>query len=63
MIWALEVESDNPHFSRDCYQTALAQGLLIRPIGNTVYLMPPYVISEDVMAQLVGGVLNLLERM
>lgn len=29
------------------YQHALANGILLRPLGNVVYFMPPYVISED----------------
>jgi adenosylmethionine---8-amino-7-oxononanoate aminotransferase len=28
------------------HRHALSNGLLIRPLGNTVYLMPPYVITE-----------------
>ena len=47
MIFALDVVSTNANFSRDCYAAALAQGLLIRPIGNTVYLMPPYSINDE----------------
>jgi adenosylmethionine---8-amino-7-oxononanoate aminotransferase len=42
MITAFEVDSDNLHFARDCYAAALRHGLLLRPIGNTVYWMPPY---------------------
>ena len=29
------------------YQHALQQGVLLRPIGNVVYFMPPYVINAD----------------
>ena len=47
MIMAFDVQTQNPNFSRDCYSQALAHGLLIRPIGNTVYFMPPYIISES----------------
>jgi adenosylmethionine---8-amino-7-oxononanoate aminotransferase len=47
MIFALDIVTKNANFSRDCYAAALAQGLLIRPIGNTVYLMPPYTINHD----------------
>ena len=46
MIWAFDVKTDNPKFSKICYAQALRQGLLLRPIGNTIYFMPPYVISE-----------------
>ena len=60
MIWAFEVESDNPQFARDFYQTALMQGLLLRPIGNTVYFMPPYVLDEEHMLLLINGVLATL---
>ncbi len=33
------------------YQYALTQGVLLRPIGNVVYLMPPYVITPDEIAK------------
>jgi len=49
MIWAFDVDiaDNNPHFSRRFFQTALQHGLLLRPIGNTVYLMPPYVLDDE----------------
>lgn len=53
MIAALDVETDNPCFSRQFYRTALNESALIRPIGNTVYLMPPYVIDESGIEHLV----------
>ena len=34
-------------FSRRFFAAALSQNLLLRPIGNTVYFMPPYVLDED----------------
>ena len=33
-------------FQNNAINAAMQQGLLLRPIGNTVYLMPPYTISE-----------------
>lgn len=53
MIHALDVQSSNPQFSRDCYAAGLIHGLLLRPIGNTVYWMPPYVMSAEEMDWLV----------
>lgn len=47
MIWAFDVITSSSKFQQDFYQQALSQGLLLRPIGNTVYFMPPYVISES----------------
>ena len=62
MIWAFEVEGAGPDFSRRFYAEALAQELLLRPIGNTVYFMPPYVINEDEIAFLVGHTLEALDK-
>ena len=47
MIAAFDVQTNNAQFSRDCYAAALQHGLIIRPIGNSVYFMPPYTISES----------------
>ena len=47
MVWAFDVQTKNQQFQQHFYQQALAEGLLLRPIGNTVYWMPPYVISRD----------------
>ncbi len=29
------------------YEYALSQGVLLRPLGNVIYFMPPYIITED----------------
>ena len=47
MIWALDVDTKQADFSRRCYRQALERGILIRPIGNTVYWMPPYCINQE----------------
>jgi adenosylmethionine-8-amino-7-oxononanoate aminotransferase len=50
-IWAFDAIIDDPAqaatFSRRFFTTALEQELLLRPIGRTVYLMPPYVLDDD----------------
>jgi adenosylmethionine-8-amino-7-oxononanoate aminotransferase len=55
MIFAFDVVTTNTNFTRDCYAAALDQGLLIRPIGNTVYLMPPYIINHDEIQHALRG--------
>jgi adenosylmethionine-8-amino-7-oxononanoate aminotransferase len=47
MILAMDVVGTQSGFAQRCYAEALKQGLLLRPIGNTVYLMPPYSISHE----------------
>ena len=46
MIWAFDVDTRDPHFARRFFTGALDRELLLRPIGNTVYFMPPYVIGD-----------------
>ena len=61
MVWAFEVETNDPAFSGKFFQAALKQGLLLRPLENTVYFMPPYVINEQEMDMLVTGTLRVLD--
>ncbi|VVD83343.1 adenosylmethionine--8-amino-7-oxononanoate aminotransferase BioA [Pandoraea morbifera] len=51
MIWAFDAEVPQAAeavraFSLRFYTEARARGVLLRPIGNTVYLMPPYVLDD-----------------
>ena len=39
----------------------LARELLLRPIGRTVYFMPPYIVSDDEFALLVARVGDILD--
>ncbi|SDH08553.1 adenosylmethionine--8-amino-7-oxononanoate transaminase [Propionivibrio dicarboxylicus] len=52
MIAAFDVRTDDPAFSRKFYRAALAREALVRPIGTTVYVMPPYIVSDDEIAHL-----------
>jgi adenosylmethionine-8-amino-7-oxononanoate aminotransferase len=70
MILAFDVATDGPaqaaSFARRFFTTALEHELLLRPIGQTVYVMPPYILSDEeidglalrtrtVFAQVIGG--------
>ena len=54
MIAAFDVSSDDPAFPPRFYRAALAREILLRPIGNTIYFMPPYVISREECELLVA---------
>ena len=62
MIWAWDVQVDDPLFARRFHRAALAEGLLLRPIGRSLYFMPPYVIDDEAIAHLVQGTLRALDR-
>jgi adenosylmethionine-8-amino-7-oxononanoate aminotransferase len=61
MILAFDVTDAGDRFSERFHLAARRHELLIRPIGSTVYLMPPYVIDQaaaDFLAHAVGVTLN-----
>jgi len=63
MIFAFDVVTQNPQFSKLAYQVALRRGLLLRPIGNTIYFMPPYTIAEDEINFMVSATYDLVKAM
>jgi adenosylmethionine-8-amino-7-oxononanoate aminotransferase len=46
MIWAWDIDTQDPGFAMRYHRAALNAGLLLRPIGNTLYLMPPYCLTD-----------------
>ncbi|HEY1046026.1 MAG TPA: adenosylmethionine--8-amino-7-oxononanoate transaminase [Bacteroidia bacterium] len=64
-VLAFELESDNNNYFsgiRDkIYDYAIQNGVLLRPLGNTVYLMPPYVISDDELENIRTVVLKMIK--
>jgi adenosylmethionine-8-amino-7-oxononanoate aminotransferase len=62
MIWAFDIKTENQAFSSTCYQQALQHGLLLRPIGKTIYFMPPYVINETEIDFLVQSTKISIEK-
>lgn len=63
MIWAFDVDTEAPQFARRFFTAALERELLLRPIGNTVYFMPPYVIGDAEIALLATRTAELLEAL
>jgi len=61
MIWAFEADSSRADFSRWCFTAALAREVLLRPIGHTVYFMPPYVTADGDWGLLVDATLAILD--
>ena len=66
MILAFDVKQNclkNPQtFAREMFSACIDKGLLIRPIGNTIYVMPPYILSQDEAMQMGKNVAVALEQ-
>lgn len=63
MIWAFEVDTEIEQFSQKFFQAGLKQKLLLRPLGKTVYFMPPYIITEEEIDLLINGTLHILDTL
>ena len=66
MILAFDIKQEylkNPTlFPRQMFSESIREGLLIRPIGNTVYVMPPYILSSDEVTQMGKALQRALNR-
>ena len=55
MIVAFDIDAAPADFPTRYFEHALTHEVLLRPLGNTVYFMPPYIIEDEDIAHLVGG--------
>ena len=62
MIWAFEVAGARAGFAGRAFERALREGVVLRPIGATIYFMPPYVIDDAAFAQVVRAGLAIVEE-
>jgi adenosylmethionine---8-amino-7-oxononanoate aminotransferase len=64
MIWAFEVvdgqSGERDNFARWFAGEALTREMLLRPIGRTVYWMPPYCLGQDEMEILASRTLEIV---
>jgi adenosylmethionine---8-amino-7-oxononanoate aminotransferase len=61
MIFAFEVATARPDFARRFFEAALAREMLLRPIGRTVYFMPPYIVTDAEFALIVERTTDILD--
>ena len=64
-ILAFELESTDKDYlnniSTILTEKALSKGIYIRPLGNTVYIMPPYCIKEDELNRVYEVILEIIQ--
>ena len=63
-ILAFEVDAGKDEYLNSISQTitrqALALGIFLRPLGNTVYIMPPYCITDSQLQQVYDSIRRIL---
>ena len=53
MAFELDIETDRYGNLRNrLFQFFMEQGIFLRPLGNTIYILPPYVISEEELSRI-----------
>jgi adenosylmethionine-8-amino-7-oxononanoate aminotransferase len=62
MMLAFDVDTTDKTFARRLFTAGLERELLLRPIGNTVYVMPPYVLSDADIDFLAAGIGDALQE-
>jgi adenosylmethionine-8-amino-7-oxononanoate aminotransferase len=62
MMLAFDVATADKTFARRLFTAGLERELLLRPIGNTVYVMPPYVLSDADIDFLAAGIASALQE-
>ena len=64
-ILAMELKTDNPSYHtgiRDVlYRFFLGKKIIMRPIGNVIYILPPYCISNDELQYIYACIKEFLE--
>jgi adenosylmethionine---8-amino-7-oxononanoate aminotransferase len=63
VIFALEIKRDSKEgyygdFRNKLYRFFIENGVILRPVGNIIYILPPFIISDDYLEKIY----NIVER-
>ena len=66
VIFALEIKTKNQesyygNLRNKLYNYFIENGLVLRPVGNIVYILPPYIISDNQLDKIYKTIENVLE--
>ncbi|MVZ66637.1 adenosylmethionine--8-amino-7-oxononanoate transaminase [Sphingobacterium sp. DK4209] len=62
MDWRVGGTSYFNNMQEQLYKKFLAERILMRPLGNTVYIVPPYCISEEDLNDVYDAILKIAEQ-
>ncbi|QQW75104.1 adenosylmethionine--8-amino-7-oxononanoate transaminase [Helicobacter pylori] len=64
MVFAFEVFiQTKERLSLAVFKKALKKGLLLRPLNNTIYLMPPYIITHEEIKKAIAGLVEAIDEL
>ena len=65
-VLAIELKVDKSGYESEVrntlYSHFISQGVLLRPLGNVIYILPPYCITDEELDKVYKSVLSALER-
>jgi adenosylmethionine-8-amino-7-oxononanoate aminotransferase len=61
MIWAVDIETEDPDFRCGSIVRRCATRCLLRPLGTTIYFMPPYILDDREAVLLAEGAVAALD--
>jgi adenosylmethionine-8-amino-7-oxononanoate aminotransferase len=65
-ILAIELVGEAGYFSKmrnELYQFFISKGILIRPLGNVIYLVPSYCISDEDLDYIYRAIVEIIEKL
>lgn len=65
LAFELNTERDTSYFNEarhHLYPYFIEKGLLLRPLGNVIYLIPPYIISDEDLEYVYQAILDFLDN-
>ena len=65
-ILAIELAGESGYFSKmrnELYQFFISKGILIRPLGNVIYIVPPYCISDEDLDYIYRAIVEIIEKL
>tara|TARA_B110000879_G_C10808142_1_gene369287 strand:+ start:12 stop:494 length:483 start_codon:yes stop_codon:yes gene_type:complete len=66
-VIAIELKADSSGYAstirQQLYQSFLAEGILLRPLGNVIYILPPYCITKQELTKVYTVIESKLKQL